>query len=388
MRWFGLFTIFLLAGCSGGAVVFAPTQPPPDFSPLTYVHPSGAFSVALPRNWSVYEQYTTVLAAASFSAPGDNEPSLRIAVVNTGKPVSSAILGGLLDRYQTQIRPDANHYEETSRQAMGDGSWRLTGLRQAAGGKTQQVNTFIQQSGTLVGLAEVVIPDDPARLTELQGIVNTFAIGEGTTLEASDPDTLAAETDASLDILHVSTWTTPAGVFFITGEVTNGGSALVTDVPVRAVLKTDDGLAVAEAVDTVMGYGIPPGGFAPFSLRFGQGQPALTTTYDLSLGSDEWQSQPDRVIIGQDDLNWTDESNIEKDGTLVIAGNATNIGQKVVHDLRAVVTVFDTSGIVIAAGFSDFAPVLNPDDLAPYRIAVPDMGGPPANYILYIQGRP
>jgi len=127
----------LLAGCSGGAVVFAPTPLPPDFSPLLYTHPSGAFTVALPRNWSVYEQYTTVLAAAAFSAPGANEPALRFAVINTGQPVSSSFLGDFLDRYQKQIRPDAVDYAEVSRQAMGDGSWRLTGLRHTAGGKTQ-----------------------------------------------------------------------------------------------------------------------------------------------------------------------------------------------------------------------------------------------------------
>jgi hypothetical protein len=380
--------LMLLAGCSGGAVVFAPTPLPPDLSPQVYTHPSGAFTVTLPRNWSVHEQYTTVLAAAAFSAPGEDEPSLRVAVINTGKPVSSAFLGDLLDRYQTQIRPDAAHYQEISRQAMGDGSWRLTGLRRSAGGETQQINTFIQQSGTLIGLSEVILPNDSARLTQLQGILNTFTLGDGTALQATDPETLASASESGLDILHVATWTTPAGVFFITGEVANTGLAEVTDVPVRAVLRTPDGLAVAEAVDTVMGYGIQPGGFAPFSLRFGQGQPALTTSYDLSLGGADWQSQPDRVIYGQDEVNWTDESTIEKDGTLVISGTATNISQQPVHQLRAVATIFDTADRVIAAGFADFSDALNVDQSAAFRIAVPDLGGQPANYILNIQGLP
>jgi hypothetical protein len=380
--------VLLVGACSSGAVVFAPTPLPPDLSPLMYTHPSGAFTASLPRNWSVYEQYTTVLAAAAFSAPGEDEPAVRFAVINAGNPVSSAALGDLLNRYQTVIRPDAARFEEASRQAMGDGSWRLTGLRHAAGDRTEQVNTFIQQSGTLIGLAEVIVPSDPARLAALQAIVNTFTIGDTSSLQPTQPDTLATAAASGLDILHVSTWTTPAGVFFITGEVANTGLAQVTDVPVRAVLRTGDGLAVAEAVDTIMGYGIPPGGFAPFSLRFGQGQPALTTTYDLSLGSEDWVSQPDRVIDGQDEINWTDESTIEKDGVLVITGNASNTSQKPVHNLRAVVTVFDTTGSVIAAGFTDFSALLNPGDSAAFRIAVPDLGGQPANYILTVQGVP
>src|SRR5262245_46398972 len=121
--------MLILAGCSGGAVVFAPTQPPPDLSPLLYTHPGGAFTVSLPRNWSVYEQNTTILASAAFAEPGSNESLIRFAVVNLGRPLDSTLLADLLDRYQTVIRPDADHYTEVDRQAMGDGSWRLSGLR-------------------------------------------------------------------------------------------------------------------------------------------------------------------------------------------------------------------------------------------------------------------
>jgi hypothetical protein len=52
------------------------------------------------------------------------------------------------------------------------------------------------------------------------------------------------------------------------------------------------------------------------------------------------------------------------------------------------VTIFDTTGSVIAAGFTDFSDVLNAGASAAFRIAVPDLGGQPANYILNIQGLP
>jgi len=41
-------------------------------------------------------------------------------------------------------------------------------------------------------------------------------------------------------------------------EVANRGTTQLTDIPVRAVLKTAEGLPIAEAVDTVMGYSLPP----------------------------------------------------------------------------------------------------------------------------------
>jgi hypothetical protein len=389
MARFGwMLLVILLVGCSGGAVVFAPTPPPPDLSPLPYNHPSGAFSVAVPRNWSVFVQNTTALAAAAFSAPDANEPALRFAVTNLGKKLDSVALGEFMNQYQTQIRPDAQRYSETGRQAMGDGSWRLTGLRHTEGRMTREVNTFIQQSGDFLGVIEVLMPDDPAQLTALQSIINTFVIRPDAPLQPSEPSALAAVTGNSLEILHVSTWSTAAGVFFITGEVGNYGATWAEDVPVRAVLRTPDGLSVAEATDRVMGYGIPPGGFAPFSLRFGQGQSAITAGYELSLGGADWTPGESQTIYGQEMLKWSDDSSVGTDGRLLISGTITNSGSSVVRNVRAVVTVFDTSGGVIAAGFSDVTPGLNGGVSADFNIVVPEIGGMPVNYIVNVQGLP
>lgn len=378
----------LMTGCSSGAVVFAPTPLPPDLSPLVYTHPSGVFSVAVPRNWSVYEQNTTIVASAAFSAPAENEPAVRFAVLNTGDSVDSSELATIMDQYQKQLRPDAVSYTEVNRQAMGDGSWRLTGLRTTVGGLTQQLNTFVQQLDGYLGIAEVIVDSDSARTAQLQQIVNTFTLNTQALLEPAEPEALAYATTSDLDFLHVATWSTPNGVFFITGEVSNRGAILLTDIPVRAVLQTADGVPVAEAVDVVMGYGLPPGGFAPFSLRFGQGQSALTTQYELSIGGDDWLPETDRLIYGQDELMWDDESNFLPEGSMVIEGSVTNIGTKPVTAPRAVVTVFDSGGSVIAAGFTDLSVALNPGDSADYRLVIPDLGGQPVNYITMLQGLP
>jgi hypothetical protein len=387
-RLCGLLLVMLLVGCSGGAVVFAPTPPPPDLSPLPYKHPSGAFSVTVPRNWSVFVQNTTALAAASFAAPDTNEPALRFAVMNLGKKLDSAALGDLMNQYQTQIRSDAQRYTEIGRQAMGDGSWRLTGLRHAEGGITREVNTFIQQSGNFLGVIDVLLPDDAAQQTVLQSIINTFTIHTDAPLQPSDASALASVTGNSLEILHVSTWSTAAGVFFITGEVGNYGGEWAENVPIRAVLHTPDGLSVAEALDSVMGYGIPPGGFAPFSLRFGQGQSAITAGYELSLGGADWTPGENQTILGQEVLKWSDDSSVGPDGRLLISGTITNSGGSLIRNVRAVVTVFDTTGSVIAAGFNDVTPGLNASASADFNIVVPEIGGTPVNYIVSVQGLP
>lgn len=388
LRYFILLSLLVLTGCGSGAVVFAPPPPPADVSALVYTHPAAVFSAAIPRNWSRYEQNTTVVASAAFSAPGDEQPSVMFAVVNVGEALDSSAFAAFLDRYQEQIRADVSNYTEVNRQAMGDGSWRISGVRRSAGGFSQQINTFIQQTGTFLSVIDVLVSSDAARMNQLQQIINTFTVNTSSPLEPSDPNVLSFASTSVIEFLHVTTWSTPQNVFFITGEVANRGTVQLTDIPVRAVLKTADGLPVAEAVDTVMGYSLPAGGFAPFSLRFGQGQPAFTTTFDLSVGNTEWQPDSERVIYGQDELTWQDDSSFDADGTMVIDGVVTNISQRPILAPRVVATIFDAAGNVIAAGFVDLSAALNENDSAPFRILVPDMGGEPANYIVNVQALP
>ena len=359
---------------------------------MEYDHPSGAFSLILPRLWSVYAQNTTTLATAAFSAPGAEQPALLFAVINLGQTVDSSEFGAIIERYQTQVRADTGHYVEQSREAMGDGSWRMTGLRAGVGGVTERVNTFIEREGAFIGLIEVLVPADPAAFEPLQAIINSFSIHDDAPLQPTDLTTLAYAKDSRIGVLHVAAWNTPAGVFFVTGEVANYGLTSITDVPVQVDLQTADGLSVTGAVDQVMGYGIPPGGFAPFSLRFGEGQPALATNYRLTLGSADWQPAADAdvpTIYGQDALTWTDQSSFDTFNRLVVSGVVTNVSDHVVHDPRATVTVFNSVQNVIAAGFADITPAeLAAGAEADFEITLPEMGGDPANYIVSVQGVP
>jgi hypothetical protein len=390
MRWLYLWIVaagLLAAGCGQGAVVFAPTPLPPELAPALYTHPSGAFTVELPGDWAAHTHESPRLAAAHFTPPGMDEPALVMAVIQLDAAGAEADLLALVNEYQTRIRPDLARYSEQERQALDDGSWRLIGLRATLGGLPQQVNTFVERAGAFVGLVEVLIPLRSEQRTQVESVINTFAINPEAELQAAALSTLAGAFRRELEIVNISRWQTPEGVFFVTGEIVNHGEEIVAEVPVRIELQTEDGAGLAEALDTVMGYGLPPGEFAPFSLRFGH-QPEEAARYTLTLGGEHAVLPPD-ALRGAETLTWTDDSTLTDEGHLLITGTLTNTGSRAVRDPLATVTVFDAGQNVIAAGF---APVIEgsllPDDSVDFHLRVPEMGGEPANYIVNIQALP
>ncbi|MBK8022445.1 MAG: hypothetical protein IPK19_13715 [Chloroflexi bacterium] len=392
---FALVVSVLTGACSGGAVVFAPTPAPADVSPVRYAHPSGAFSLNVPRQWARYEQNTTTLASVSFSPPGAGQPSLSVAAVKLDASSAGEDFAALLDLYQTQIRPDTGAYKEEAREAMGDGSWRFAGLRAGPGNATQSVNTFVERAGDVIGVIEVLLPaesqgaQDPtgsARWTELQNAINTFELVAEANLNAAPLSTLTFVKEAELAILHVAAWSTPTGAFYITGEVANYGLTPAVGLPVEAVLLNAEGGQVAGAVDVVMGHAIPPGGFAPFSLRFGEGQANQAASYVLTLGND-WQMAADPGMVGEGALVWTDSAEFDAFNRLVIRGTVTNTGSTVVRQPRAMATVFDSAQNVTGAVWIDLpAEQIVPGAAVDFEIVVGEYGGAPENYIITVQG--
>lgn len=388
LRFWLLMTVLIVAGCTEGAVVFAPTPLPPEVVPSVYDHPSGAFRILLPRTWSLYEQANTSFAAASFSAPNSTAPTVQVYAVNFGRAIAADELGGLMDFYQRQFRPDLSRYSEQDRQAMGDGSWRITGVRQTPSGATQQVNTFIQRNGTLLAIIDITLPTDATQRSQVQTFINTFELHAEADLPIADISIFSMIAPVELEVVNITTWTTPDGVFFVTGEVANHSDRPLANVPIRAILQTADGTPVADAINIVMGHAIEPGGFAPFGIRFGQGQPVNALNYTVIVGSNDFQPEDIRVITAPV-LTWTDEIQYTPDGGLFIIGAISNRGSADVQMARATATVFDERGRVIGAGFVDAdMTVLPANNEAPYTILISDLGGTAANYIVNVQALP
>jgi hypothetical protein len=388
LRIVAILLMAIIAGCEQGAVVFAPTPLPPDLVSVRYTHPSGAFSIDLPRNWTVSTQNTNTLASAFFTPPTGVAPTLGVYAIHL---IDQPGVTTIIDDYQQLIRPDAARYGEQDRQVMSDGSWRLTGLRVSPGGVSQQINTFIQLSGEYLGVVDAELPDTPDRQAQLERIINSFSLNASADLEPTPLTTLANVAPSQLEILHVSSWGTSSGVYFVTGEVINHSDHFLINVPVRVELQTADGVGLAEALDMVMGYAIPPGEFAPFSLRFGQGQPDNAVQYALTLGAADWtpETANDEIISEVETLTWTDTSSFTPEGHLLISGALTNTGTESVRDPLATVTVFDSRQNVIAAVFSLVTDAsLAPQESIDFNIQIAEMGGDPSNYIVNIQARP
>lgn len=384
-----LILLITLSACSGGgAVVFAPTPLPPEAVPNQFTHPSGAFTVLLPRTWTLYQQSTSLFASASFSAPDYELPLVQISAVNLGEGIASTQLGDIMQEYQNQVRPDVNRYTEQDRQAMGDGSWRITGLRRTTAGETLQINTFIQANGSVLAVIEVTVPHEAALRTQTQTIINTFSLADTADLPVSDLSILSGAAQSQIQIVNLNTWTTANGVFYVTGEVTNSGEVAIAELPVRTVLMTESGQTLADGVDTVMGHAIESGGFAPFSIRFGQGQPVNATRYSITLGSESFDPEP-ITVVGFPVLQWEDATETNAEGAIFITGSVTNTGEDDLLTPRAIATLFDDAGRVIAAAFANAETTILPaGETTNFTILISELGGVASNYVVNVQALP
>ncbi len=382
-----LLLIMFLGGCAQGAVQFAPTPLPPDVSPLRFEHPSGAFSISVPRDWSAYVQNTGALASASFAPPDSDSPLLTVAVVSLSAPLDLPTLAAQVEAYQTLHRPDLRDYREQSRSALGDGSWLMAGVRMPPGSDPVPLNTFIESRGTLLAVSEVILPSDAVRRTELQTALNTLTLTpETSALVPSDVAHLGLVRTQRLEVLNTRAWTNDIGVLFVTGEVRNNTDTTLTRIPVTVTLYDARGNVLLEASDVVMGHGVVPGGFAPFSLRFGEGQPSDATRFVVRLGAGEPLPE-DTTLYGADALAWEQESTFTAENHLLVTGTLTNTRDFPIGQIIAHVTVFDGQGRVIGAWFSPIqdAPLAGGQSV-PFEVRVLELDSAPTNYILEIQG--
>ena len=378
-----LIMLTVLAGCDTGAVVFAPTPLPPDLSPITVRHPSGGFSIAVPPHWGVYTQNDNTIVSVSFSPPGYDIPALTAAVIQLAVETSDPTQ--IVADYQTLHRPDLRRYTETARDNLPDGSWRFGGVRTLSDGTQLPLNTFIRIDGAFVSVVETVVPDDENLRGELERAVNTLAIDPAASLPTAELSALSFVHTSSLEVQNTAAWINSTGVLFVTGEIANHTTEPLAQMPVRVSLLDASQNVLIEASDVAMGYQIAPGGFAPFSLRFGQGQPVDAVGFRVTMG-DQPTSPPERPVVGAPVLQWTDESLFTAEGHLLVNGTVTNTGNQTARDPMALVTVFDGSGDVIGAWYQALAArEISPGASVDYEIRVLELGGGARNYIVDIQ---
>ncbi|MDX2078156.1 MAG: hypothetical protein SFZ02_17120 [bacterium] len=384
-----LIIVITLSACGQGAVVYAPTPLPADTSPIAYVHPSGAFQITVPRTWSAFSQSLPDLASATFSSPDVSEPLLTVSVLTLSDVSDIAVL---LNTYQTEARPDIGRYTELERQAMGDGSWRLIGLRTTLGGIAQGVNTFFGVQGQTISIIEIVLLDEqnPTLARMVEEAVNSVQINPAPPLQPTNLFSAQKTAISPLRLTTVHLWTTSNGVMFLTGVLQNATSAPIGNIPLYAGLQTADGVVVAGESGQVMGYAIPPNGFMPFSLRFGKGQPIEAVNYSLTIGGGGWN--PDQATpryYGEENFTITSERTLSPEGFVIIRGDVTHIGTDIMRDPIAIVTLYDTGRRVIASAFMPIKDgVFLPQDTGTFNFNITELGGTPAFHLVTVQALP
>ena len=145
----------------------------------------------MPRQWAVYEQNTTTLATAAFSAPGSD--AARAAVRRDQSGARSRFRPNSADDHRPVPDAGALRYRALRRaEPRGDGRWKLAHDRAARRGRAarrEQVNTFIERAGTFVGLIEVLMPDDAgARCRRCKASSTPSRIHQDAALRADRPD--------------------------------------------------------------------------------------------------------------------------------------------------------------------------------------------------------
>jgi hypothetical protein len=279
---FFLGALLLLSGCQSGAVIFEPTPLPPDQSPLTYQHPSKAFSIRVPQDWALYEQpVSDQFASVTFTPPNASAPVLTVTVIQLDRYWETLML---IDYYQSSLRHNPTQYQEQDRILMPDGSWRIAGVRETAGGLLQPVNTFFQRVDDLIAIMEIRLMNDPIRLDELETASNTLQLNPQHTLIPTPIEMLGAISPADVQVIQFNAWTTPENVYYVAGIVRNMSEQELFNVPVVVTLTNDQGETLISAFDETMGYSIPAWATAPFSVRFGEGQPQEATRFSIAVG--------------------------------------------------------------------------------------------------------
>src|SRR5262249_24413827 len=143
-------------------------------------------------------------------------------------------------KYQAAINGNGAVYNEVARNAQGDGSWRLVGVRQTAIGP-RELNTFLQADKSFLSAIAVDLTDvGDQQLQLLKSVVNTYRVDPSVVLNTSNIQAAegagVTESSGVLAFSGLFTWTNQQGSFIINGQVTNHAGGPLEAIRVTAIL--------------------------------------------------------------------------------------------------------------------------------------------------------
>lgn len=380
-----------LAACNTQPAIVVATPQPPDANFRRYEHPSGVFSLRLPADWSVRDVSRDAALRVEFSPPNNTGLPLTVYAFNTGAVLGTAELLNAVDNYQKTVNRDLTQYQEVSRTAQGDGSWRVIGVRQTPIGQ-RAINTFIQGDGAYFSAIEADVTGlTAAQLETLRAVINTYRVNTKAAITAS---TLVAPAEANaaatgvITFGNLYTWSNPQGAFIINGMITNTATTALEAIVLTAQIFDAAGTVVAEQQEVLTSDVLSPGGNAAFSIRFRSGKPSQTQRYEIRANA-RYAEFAVRGFLGDESfLRGNDIATYNADGFLTVTGDVVNKTQGLARFIKAVVTVFDEQGNVVATETTFLTKAdLLPGESSRFQVVFFELGGNAARYEVHIEGK-
>jgi hypothetical protein len=382
----------LVSACDSSPVVVVATPIPLDARFHTYRHPTGVFRLRLPPDWSVRDLSHGDAVSVEFSPPGNTGLPMTIYVINTGTALSTGNLLDAINRYQSVMNGDPSIYTEVSRNAQGDGSWRLAGVRQTPIGP-RQLNTFVQADKSFISAIEVDITGaSDAAMQILRAIVNTFRVDPTVVIGASSIQALegvgVTTSSGVLNFGGIFSWTNPQGAFIVNGEITNQSGGPLEGIRVTCVLYDAENNALTEQANVLSVEVLNDKATAAFSIHFRGGKPSQAVRYELQAAARNAEYAL-KVHLGEDSfILGNDKAVYNAGGYLTISGDVVNKTQGAAHFVKATVIVYDEQQRVVATDSAFLSkPDLLPGETAHFEVPFYEIGGNAVRYMISVEGK-
>ncbi len=383
----GLVLVLVLTACGMESLQPA-TEPHPT---RQYWHPSGVFTLPLPTSWLVGDLSDGAGLLVTFAPPGASQVQLTIYSVRLGETMDDSAFAAAIDTYL-----DAPHNDTLStveRTAMGDGSWRVSGIRHVRN-ESHPVNVFLQRDGAFFSALEVVIPTyDDLTNAILEMAINGYEVNQEAGWPVGAVDAVPAMNEnymvsaGNLAFSGLATWVDGDGRFHVTGRIANHAPYPLEQVAVRATLYDFSGLVLGEQVSPVPGTVLLDGEYVPFDVRFDSGRPIAVTRFGLQAEAVQADASL-RTFVGPGSFDWEDRAEYDDEGRLHIQGTVWNAGDAAVYNTTGVITVFDAQNQVIGYVIAEIAPgALGPGESMRFDTPLDEVGGNPARYLLALHAR-
>ena len=393
-----LLTLALLAACS-------PEEPAPALVDPTrfvsYVHPTGVFTLSLPPDWIVDDTSTSYALDVEFSSPGSPDPSVGVYVVSAeaglaALPTPEAAAGAatvasqpsidrlILGYEQTFYLGSDSSYRELAREDQTDGSTRLK-LLVTKNGQTSARNDFAQVIGPYFVVLRVRLPDDPAVFRTVSRIIDTLSVNQTASWASSVQSAGSASKDA-VAFTSLNGWADRNGGFEVAGQVYNNAANPLEFVRIAAQLYDAQDRVVAEQDDFVSSDLVMPGQYAPFSIVFHEGLPPGAVRYELHAVA-RYADATLHTFYGQENFAIATESKFDGNGFLVLSGQVRNQGNLKANLVKVIATIFDDQKRVVATDTELVdTQQLAPGEVSPFKVTFVELGGTAASYTVVAQG--